>query len=156
MVPPPSSSAVASIGDTYKDFAKGVKDFMRDLMASFPSVVEFKLMFAAYKVVKTFGKKHVYVAWCEAMGEKMEEVIKTRNDAYIVSKDFALPRSYWMYDSWIPVFQKLWLSIDAHSKDAIWRHLQYVQSLADRCRAVQSGSMSSSSSASGAQLGEQQ
>lgn len=130
--------------ECYKEFAFAVKEFIKDLMRSFPSVTEFKLIFAAYKVIKTFGKKHVYRAWCEAMGDDLEHAIRNRDDRFITSPDFSLPRSYWMYDEYVPVFRNLWLGMDDHSKDAIWRHLQHIMALGDKCKAASALSTSAS------------
>jgi hypothetical protein len=102
-------------------------------MHRYPDISEFKLFFATYKVIKTFGKRKVFQAWSEFMTDEMKDVVKTRDDASFLQSDFTLPRSFSMCDGCLPVLRQLWLTMDAHTKDAIWRHLDNLLSLAKQC-----------------------
>jgi hypothetical protein len=127
--------ATDSPRDADVEFSRGVKEFLRDLIRSYPSIKEFKLMLAAYKIVKSFGKRHVFAAWSDVMNATMEDAVRNRDERLWMSPEFInLPSTYWMYDSYIPVFRSLWTNIDDHSKDAVWRHFEHLVTLAERCR----------------------
>lgn len=118
------------------EFALGVKEFIRELMHAFPGVMEFKLIFAAYKVVKSFGKKHVYNAWREVVDEDMEVLLCKRDDKVLMSPDFHMPGPYSsLYDGYLPTFRRLWATMTDENKDAVWRHFERLVTLSCKCKA---------------------
>jgi hypothetical protein len=131
---------MAPVQESYVEFALAVKQFIRDLIRSFPGVIEFKLILAAYKVVKTFSKRHVYTAWTEAVDATMLDIIMRRDETILVSStaEFHMPPGYGMYESYLPVFRNVWRQMDEHSKEAVWRHLRNLVVLADKCKMARS------------------
>jgi len=132
--------------DVYKRFNKNVKMFLKELMRNFPQVKELHFVYAAYKLVKTFGKKIVQRYFNESFGEPFGEHIRTRNEAFFTSPNFQLPPDYRFYSEYIPPFQRLWATLDAPNKDAIWQHLNALLFLNQDCINYQKSKKASPSS----------
>lgn len=128
-----TTSTSSSSDDVYKRFNKNTKMFLKELMRSFPHIKEFHFVYAAYKLVKTFGKKIVQRYSNESFGEPFAEHIRTCNEAFFMSEAFQLPPEYRFYSEYIPSFQKLWASLDTSNKDAIWQHLNALLILNQDC-----------------------
>lgn len=118
-----------------KDFARGVKDFLRDLMRTYPDVSELKVVFACYKVIKLTGKKNVHRVWQEVSSPYLG-FIRARDESFISAGNVVLPSGYAFYSAYVPVFRSMWLSMPPQNKDAVWAHLHNLVVLGELCTAA--------------------
>ncbi len=127
------SSSTAHVDDVYKRFNTNVKMFLKELMRSFPDVKELHFVYAAYKLVKTFGRKIVQRYFDESFGEPFGDRVKARDEAFFMSPNFKLPKEYSFYNEYIISFQRLWQTLDDKNKDAVWQHLNALLFLNNEC-----------------------
>jgi hypothetical protein len=119
----------------YKRFNSSIKEFIRDLINTFPEYNQFKMLLMAYKFTKTLSKKHPQIFFKQII------IDKHRDD--IICKNFDMFDHLYI-DNNIPAIIKnlifsfkdikfLMSKISQENKEAIMKHLQVLVVLSDRC-----------------------
>lgn len=119
----------------HKRFNSSIKEFIRDLINSFPNYNQFKMLLIAYKFTKTLSKKHPQIFFKQII------IDKHRND--IIRKNFDMFDHLYIDDN-IPLIIKnlifsfkdiqfLISKISPENKEAIMKHLHVLVLLNDRC-----------------------
>jgi hypothetical protein len=117
----------------YKNFNKATKMFIKDLMRSYPTIPEFKMILAGYKMIKSINKKLVHQMFVTTV-EPYTENIKKRDDSFFTA-EFKLPEDYSIvYKAMLPVFVNLWQVCDEVNREAVWTHLEYLLKKSEKCK----------------------
>lgn len=125
-------------GDAYKDFNRAVKGFLRDLMARFPGVPEFKLAFVSYKLLKTLGRKRpVGIFDRLIVGDEGAARVMAKDEAYFARPDIDADD---VLAGLRAAAAREWSGLEPESKDAVWRHLQVMTVLARKAKLLEKAS----------------
>ncbi len=101
---------------------------MRELMKLFPDIMELKLMFGLYKMMKTVNKKGPQKYFHELVDSHASELL-AKNIDYFLSKEFDDATVTKILTPLKSEFFKL----DEENKDTIWKHIIYLYQLSMIC-----------------------
>jgi hypothetical protein len=119
-------------GDAYKDFNRAVKGFLRDLIARFPGVSEFKLVFVSYKLLKTVGRKKPMAVFDRIFqGDEAAARVMAKDETYFMRTDLDVDD---VLSGLRQAAAREWGALEQESKDAVWRHLQVMVVLSHKAR----------------------
>lgn len=115
--------------ESYKNFNKSLKFFMRELMSMYPNMPELKLMFSFYKIMKTVSKKSPQKYFYEMISPHHNELIN-KNLGFFMSDDIVED----------PVVKKMlgplreeYLRMSQDNKDMIYNHIVVLYKLSLIC-----------------------
>lgn len=121
------------MAEEYIAFNKALKNFIKCSMESFPDVIELKLLFATYKMMKTINKKKPY-RFFHSMTEHCQDAILAKDEDYFTNNGIDC------YDQTvlnvINVAKGRWDKLDQDSKNAVWAHLQVLVLLSRKCQKI--------------------
>ena len=103
----------------FKDFNKSVKDFLLDLVTTFPEIDMFKVLQTSFVVTKNIHRKLPYKLANEHMFQHYGEQLSKKDEEYFLSDKFTC--DFW--PALIDVIKKTYVTIDDVNKKAIWDHL---------------------------------
>ena len=119
----------------HKRFNTSIKEFIRDLITTFPEYNQFRMLLMAYKFTKTLSKKHPQIFFKQII------IDKHRDD--IIGKNFDMFDNLYIDDNIPAIIKNLIFSfkdikflmskISQENKETIMRHLQVLVILSDRC-----------------------
>jgi len=113
----------------YKRFNKHFKEFIRELMKTYPHVTEYKVMLAGYKITKTISKKLPFKIWTDVINEDMRVVIVNKDPSKILDPNFNVSE----YEYVINMMRREWPNMNTHSQEMVWQHMNVLMILADDC-----------------------
>lgn len=119
--------------EDYIRFNKSLKEFIRALSASYPKVVEYKLLLLTYKTVKTVSKKKPCSIFISLTNENCQEAILAKNEDYFHNNPVECPE---MLRGAMAAIKEGWNSMTQENKDVIWQHMQVLVLLSRKCKKI--------------------
>lgn len=109
----------------YNEFNKMFKEFVNDLVNSYPDVLELKFMRAGYKVLKKISKKKPQHFFNSIFAQPYRERILARDSDFFSSKDFVI--------DYCNGLKPIWAKVDDVNKVHIFDHLIVILAQSDKC-----------------------
>ena len=119
----------------YKRFNTSIKEFIRDLISSFPEYNQFRMLLMAYKFTKTLSKKHPQIFF--------KQIIIDKHRDEIITENFNMFDHLYIDDNIPAIIKNLIFSfkdikflmskMSQENKEAIMKYLQVLVVLSDRC-----------------------
>jgi len=105
-------------------------------MKQFPHIIELKLMFGLYKMMKTVNKKAPQQYFHTLVDAHIKELL-TKDFTYFLSDDFNDPQVAHILTKFKSEFRKA----DDETKDMIWRHLVVLYHNSTKCNLQRSNTI---------------
>lgn len=122
--------------DVYRDFNSATKYFLRDLIAAYPNIKEFKTLHMIYKLTKSINKKMPQKYLRDLLLDRYRSEILAEDESIfdIASlNDYDLPMPVRLLVNDLTNIKEIWMSLEKNDKDAIWKHLKVLIILSNKC-----------------------
>jgi hypothetical protein len=103
--------------ENIKKFNLTIKTFFRSLIEVYPTVPAFKLMLAAYKTLKTFGKSLPAEYFVKIMAPYADQILN-RDDSFVSSLQVPDDMSF-VLKAIVPDLTGLWMSAPQDTRNAV-------------------------------------
>lgn len=114
--------------DPYKTFNTNLKFFMRELMQVYPNVLELKLMFSLYKLMKTVSKKAPQKYFYSIIHPNSKQLLSKELDYF-----FTIQYEDTTIQKMIGPLKSEYDQMSEENKDMIWKHLIVLYKLSLQC-----------------------
>lgn len=115
--------------ESYKNFNKALKFFMRELMSMYPNMPELKLMFSFYKVMKTVNKKAPEKYFYDLVAPYHNDLLKKNLECFMKEDIVEDPTIKKMLGPLKEEYQKM----KPENKDMIYNHIILLYKLSLIC-----------------------
>lgn len=115
--------------ESYINFNKALKFFMRELISMYPTMPELKLMFSLYKVMKTVSKKTPQKYFHEAIAPHHSELLNKNLEFLMKEELFDDPAVKKMIGPLRDEYEKM----SKENKDMIYNHIVFLYKLSLIC-----------------------
>jgi hypothetical protein len=121
--------------DFYTIFNEKMLEFAKDLCTVFPNVAEFKrfrsgvlmLQNLEPRTLENIFRTYVLLKYKDKILSKNEDFFLEHNEFEIHSQK----TDYWL--TLIDEIKKMWVNLDSDNKDTIWKYLQIMIILSEKC-----------------------
>ena len=112
---------------------------MKDLIAVFSQIEQFKYLRSGFNVVKNLDYKtpqkifnsYISTTFKEQILNKDEDFFLTKTD-YNIRNSSSYKKEYW--DEFIEYIRTIWKTLDNDNKDIIWKYFHILVVLNDKCQ----------------------
>ena len=123
----------------YEKFNEKCEEFMKDLIALFSQIEQFKYLRSGFNVVKNLDYKtpqkifnsYISTTFKEQILNKDEDFFLTKTD-YNIRNSSSYKKEYW--DEFIEYIRTIWKTLDNDNKDIIWKYFHILVVLNDKCQ----------------------
>ena len=123
----------------YEKFNEKCEEFMKDLIAVFSQIEQFKYLRSGFNVVKNLDYKtpqkifnsYISTTFKEQILNKDEDFFLTKTD-YNIRNSSSYKKEYW--DEFIEYIRTIWKTLDNDNKDIIWKYFHILVVLNDKCQ----------------------
>lgn len=119
----------------YKDFNRATKLFIRELIANFPHIKEFKKMHLLYKIMKTVSKKSPSKYFYNMVVKDYADDLMNKNFDVFLSDEFDDPT---VEAGIFATLKNEFRNLDDANRDAIWMHLVLLVTLCKKAMNIAS------------------
>lgn len=110
--------------ESYKIFNMKAKEFIKDIIKSYPDIKELKLMYVTFKFIKKMSKK-APCKFFDMLISPHKEQILLKDDSFIYKDDFKI--------IFISNIKNILKTISPENKEHIWAHLHLLIKLSEQC-----------------------
>jgi hypothetical protein len=130
--------------DPWMLFNRKLSDFTSDLVTSFPHVPEFNIMRkSAQLMANVMDVKGNQALFDKHVASRYADHIKCRDEAFFLTESYAAAGGNTSSGlNVVEVLKGVWRSLSDADKDAMWRHLQVLVILNERCKVAAAASAS--------------
>lgn len=117
-------------------FNDKAEEFCKDLVTTFPEVVEFKKLKSGLLLLKNVDERKPREFFNNYVGEHFKHQIMTRDESFFINEvqnhvQGGLDNSQWQ--SVISLIHNLWGTLTDENKDNIWKYFQVLIAINDKC-----------------------
>jgi hypothetical protein len=119
----------------YELFNEKLSEFFKDIIESFPEIIEFKRFKSGLTLLKNVDPKSPQNIFNNYVVTKFNEAIIKKDDSFFLeNNDFGIVstrKDYWI--DFINQLKSIWKTIDQENKDVIWKYFQVLLILSEKC-----------------------
>lgn len=119
----------------YELFNEKLSEFFKDIIESFPEIIEFKRFKSGLTLLRNVDPKSPQNIFNNYVVTKFNEAIIKKDDSFFLeNNDFGIVstrKDYWI--DFINQLKSIWKTIDQENKDVIWKYFQVLLILSEKC-----------------------
>jgi len=118
----------------YELFNEKLEEFFKELIVAFPDISEFRKFKSGLTLLKNVNSKTPQIIFNEYVATKFKDALLAKDETFFLDNDdygITVKKDYW--NEFIVQLKLLWTNINQNNKDVIWKYLNLLYILNEKC-----------------------